>query len=48
MGYSPPRVHRICGGYGDLVIVYPKPYSIYLTGTIGGKRLKMLNSGTRL
>ena len=23
------------GVYGDLIIIYPKPYSIYLRGTIG-------------
>ena len=23
------------GVYGDLIILYPKPYSIYLRGTIG-------------
>ena len=35
MGYSPPRVHRIYGGYGDLVIVYPKPISYLLNGDHG-------------
>ena len=33
--YSPPEVMRIWGIYGDLIIIYPKPYSIYLRGTIG-------------
>ena len=23
--------------YGDLIMIYPKPYSIYLRGTIGSK-----------
>ena len=23
------------GVYGDLIIIYPKPYSVYLRGTIG-------------
>ena len=32
--YSPPLVDRIFSVYGDLIIVYPKPYSIYLRGTI--------------
>ena len=31
--YSPPLVDRIWV-YGDLIIKYPKPYSIYLRGTI--------------
>ena len=29
-----PRKQIECGVYGDLVIIYPKPYSIYLRGTI--------------
>ena len=31
--YSPPSVDRIWA-YGDLVVIYTKPYSIYLRGTI--------------
>ena len=27
------------GAYGDLSIIYPKPYSIYLRGTIGLPRV---------
>ena len=36
-GYSPPEVDRERGVYGDLIIIYPKPYSIYLRGTITPK-----------
>ena len=32
--YSPPDVDRIWGK-GGLIIIYPKPYSIYLRGTVG-------------
>ena len=30
--------HRVIGAwvYGDLIIIYPKPYSIYLRGTVEG------------
>ena len=31
--YSPPQIDRIWGR-GDLIIIYPKPYSIYLRGII--------------
>ena len=27
-----------CGVYGDLIIIYPKPYSIYLRGTISPRQ----------
>ena len=30
------------GVYGDLYIIYPKPYSIYLRGTIGFEALHVL------
>ena len=30
--YSPPQVDRIWATYVDLIIIYPKPYSIYLRG----------------
>ena len=30
-----PLKWRENGVYGDLIIIYPKPYSIYLRGTIG-------------
>ena len=33
--YVGPLGFRSCGEYGDLVIMYPKPYSIYLRGTVG-------------
>ena len=32
--YSPPQVDRICLIWG-LIKIDPKPYSIYLRGTIG-------------
>ena len=32
------------GVYGDLIIIYPKPYSIYLRGTIGFSVLGFLDS----
>ena len=32
--YSPPEVNRIWV-YGDLIRIYPKPYSIYLREPIG-------------
>ena len=32
-GYSPPLVDRI-GVYGDIILIYPKPYSIYLRGIV--------------
>ena len=31
------QVDRMWGKYGDLIITYPKPYSIYLRGTINPK-----------
>ena len=33
--FNPPQVDRIWGIW-DLIIIYPKPYSIYLRGTIEG------------
>ena len=36
--YDPPKVHRVSGlgfgVYGDHIIIYPKPYSMYLRGPI--------------
>ena len=32
--YSPPYVDGIWDIYGDLIIIYPQPYAIYLRGTI--------------
>ena len=29
-----PLLQVECGVYGDLIIIYPKPFSIYLRGTI--------------
>ena len=37
IGYSPPLVDKIWV-YGDPIIIYPKPYSIYLGGLIGRGR----------
>ena len=34
--YSPPYVARIWV-YGDPILIYAKPYSIYLRGTVGFK-----------
>ena len=33
--YSPPLNRWEYEVYGDLIIIYAKPYSIYLRGTIG-------------
>ena len=35
MVHSPPEVYIIWGKYGDPITICPKPYSIYLRGTIG-------------
>ena len=35
IAYSPPEVDRIWVIW-DLIIIYPKPYSIYLRGPIAG------------
>ena len=34
LGYIVPLKWMEYGIYGDLIIIYPKPYSIYLRGTI--------------
>ena len=36
------------GAYGDLMIVYPKPYSIYFRGTIAESVLKPLGPASIL
>ena len=33
--YSLPQVDIEYGVYGDLIIIFPKPYSVYLRGNIG-------------
>ena len=35
------------GVYGDLIMIYPKPYSIYLRGTIVLSWLKMTSCAFR-
>ena len=37
-----PLKYVECGVYGDLIMIYPKPYSIYLRGTVG---LRVLSLG---
>ena len=39
MDFSPPEVDIECGVYGDLIIRYPKLYSVYLQGTIETSKL---------
>ena len=34
--------------YGDLIIVYPKPYSIYLRGTISARPSRFRDQGLRV
>ena len=35
LGLKSPLSRWNMGVYGDLIIIYPEPYSIYLRGTIG-------------
>ena len=40
-GYIVPRKHIEYWVYGDLIIIYPKPYSIYVRGTVTGKLFRV-------
>ena len=47
--YSPPLKQIEYGVYGDLIILYPRPYSIHLRGTVGfgvryGKKKKVIQT----